>query len=234
VTATQGKVGRVVRSRVALTTALREAPAVDLGFLGVALSEDGWAGAPDLLRLLYALVGALRPRHVLEFGSGISTAVIASAAGELNDCSVTSIDHDPRFAAATGELLGDLSGTVSLQCVPLVARVRAGRLGPSYLVDNSLLASPRPADLILVDGPPQVLGGRDTMLPQALEHAQCGSIILFDDAVREGERSALTAWEAQLGNAVEVHRPTGFTRGLDALILIAPTTAQIRLAPKVG
>ena len=228
---TVATIDRVVRSREALLEALDAAPAVDLAFLPEAPSEDGWASAPDLLRLLHALVHALQPRHVLEFGSGVSTAVLAHAAAERGDCAVTSVDHDPRFFGATHERLGD-SSPVSLQLAPLVARVHAGRLGPSYLVDSSLFASSRPADLVLVDGPPQVLGGRSTMLPAALDYAQCGSIVLFDDADRDGERDALASWEKVLGAAVEVHRPAGFTRGLAAVILVAPRTAQIRLAPK--
>ena len=209
---TVASLDRVVRSREALHEALDAAPS-------------------DLLRLLPALVSTLQPRHVLEFGSGVSTAVLARAATELGDCAVTSVDHDPRFFGATHERLGD-SSPVSLQLAPLVARVQAGRLGPSYLVDSSLFASSRPADLVLVDGPPQVLGGRSTMLPAALDYAQCGSIVLFDDADRDGERDALASWEKVLGAAVEVHRPAGFTRGLAAVILVAPRTAQIRLAPK--
>lgn len=228
---TVASIDRVVRSREAVLEALDAAPSVDLSFLPEIPSDDGWASAPDLLRLLHALVQTLQPRHVLEFGSGVSTAVLAHAATELGDCAVTSVDHDPRFFAATNELLGD-SSAVSLQLAPLIARVHAGRLGPSYLIDSSLFASSRPADLVLVDGPPQVLGGRSTMLPVALEYAQCGSVLLFDDADRDGERDALASWEQVLGAAVEVHRPAGFTRGLAAVILVAPRTAQIRLAPK--
>ena len=209
---TVASLDRVVRSREALLEALDAAPS-------------------DLLRLLPALVSTLQPRHVLEFGSGVSTAVLARAATELGDCDVTSVDHDPQLIAATSELI-EPGCSVSLQLAPLVARVHAGRLGPSYLVDSSLFASSRPADLVLVDGPPQVLGGRSTMLPAALDYAQCGSIVLFDDADRDGERDALASWEKVLGAAVEVHRPAGFTRGLAAVILVAPRTAQIRLAPK--
>jgi predicted O-methyltransferase YrrM len=222
---------RVSRTRDALRVALDAAPAADLSFLPQPPDDDGWAGAPDLLRFLHALVLALHPRHVLEFGSGVSTAVLAHAAAALGDCAVTSVDHDPRFVNETSDLL-DPSGPVALQLAPLVARVHAGRLGPAYLVDSGLFASSRPADLVLVDGPPAVLGGRATMLPVALDYAQCGSIVLFDDAERDGERDALEAWECVLGDAVEVHRPAGFARGLAALILVAPRTAQIRLQPR--
>ena len=232
-TTTDGSLDRVVRAREALQDALRGADGVDLSFVEEPLDEHGWAGAPDLLRFLYALVRAVEPRHVLEFGSGVSTLVLAQAAAGLEGtCAITSVDHDPRFAAATAESLGAEAASVTLQCAPLVARVRAGVLAPCYLVDQGLLGSNRAADLVVVDGPPLVLGGRDGMLPQALEYAQCGSIIVFDDAGRDCERDAIARWEKRLGNAVEVHRPDGFARGLAAVILAAPTTAQIRLSPR--
>jgi predicted O-methyltransferase YrrM len=227
---TLASIDRVVRTREALLAALDDAPGVDLSFLPEAPRDDGWASAPDLLRLLHALVRALQPRHVLEFGSGVSTAVLAHAATEIGDCAVTSVDHDPRFFAQTTETVE--ADHVSLQLAPLAARVHAGLLGPSYLVDTALFASPRPADLVLVDGPPQVLGGRATMVPVALDYAQCGSVVLFDDADRDGERHSLESWQRILGEAVEVHRPSGFARGLAAMIVVAPRTAQIRLNPK--
>ena len=150
---TVASIDRVVGSRDALLEALDAAPSVDLSFLREVPADSGSASAPDLLRLLHALVSTLQPRHVLEFGSGVSTAVLAHAATELGNCAVTSVDHDPQFVAATSELIG-AGGPVSLQHAPLVARVHGGHLGPSYLVDSSLFASPRPADLVLVDGPP--------------------------------------------------------------------------------
>ena len=219
---------RVLRARDALEQALEVAPAVDLAAADVPPARDGWAAAPDLLRLLAALVETVQPRHVLEFGSGLSTLVLARAV-ENGECVLTSVDHDPRFVAETARLLHDRGQrAVALQLAPLVARVRGGRLGPAYLVDQAAFASARPADLIVVDGPPSVLGGRRCMLPQALEHAQCGSLVLFDDADRLGEREALTEWEELLGDALEVHRPGGFVRGLAAVILAAPEKARMR------
>jgi hypothetical protein len=226
------RVDRVGHAVSALDEALRTAPDVDLAWVGRPLAENAWEAAPDLLRLLFALVGTLRPKHVLEFGSGLSTVVLARAASTVPGCVVTSFDHDPAFAAATAGLLADHGDSVVLGCAPLVARVRAGELQPCYLVDDELLGSRRAPDLIVVDGPPAVLGGRRGMLPLALEYAQSGSIMLFDDADREPEARALAHWEDVLGDAVEVHRPQGFARGLAAVILVAPTVARIRLAPK--
>jgi predicted O-methyltransferase YrrM len=225
---------RAEHAAQSLDQAVREAPAVDLSWIAQPLVVDGWAAAPDLLQLLFALVRVARPRHVVEFGSGVSTLVLARAAARCGDCVVTSLDHDPKFAHATTELLasGADAHLVTVQCAPLVARVRAGELMPAYDVDNECLASPRPADVIFIDGPPAALGGRRGMIYQALEYAQSGSIILLDDAAREGEEAALAEWEHLLGDAIQAHRLEGFARGLVGVILVAPTTARIRMTPK--
>ena len=96
---------RVGRATAAFEQALREAPDVDLSWIDHPLRDDGWELAPDVLRLLWALVGSLRPQHVLEFGSGVSTLVLARASVHAGGGTVTSVDHDPAFALATAELL---------------------------------------------------------------------------------------------------------------------------------
>ena len=67
------------------------------------------------------------------------------------------------------------------------------------------------------------------MLYQALDYAQAGTIVLLDDADREGEREALAEWQRVLGDAVSIARPTGFARGLAVITLVAPTVADIRM-----
>ena len=224
---------RASRATSMLEEALRDAPAVDLSWIERPLGENGWELAPDLLRLLAALVARVKPRHIVEFGSGLSTLVFAYAAARSGECLISSIDHDPKFSRASLDALATAEGAdlVSLQFAPLVARVRGGGLHPSYQVDANKLACSSPADIILIDGPPGVLGGRMGMLYQALEYAQSGSIVLLDDAERDDEQKALAAWNLQLGDAVQIHRPAGFARGLAAMILAAPNTARIRMAP---
>jgi predicted O-methyltransferase YrrM len=221
---------------VAREDALRNATRVDLSWLRRPLTADGWEVAPDLLRLLDALVERLRPRHVVEFGSGVSTVVLARVAARVGGCRVTSLDHDPQFIRASAEALAGVDGEqcIALQLAPLVARSRAGRLGPEYLVDAARLASPLPAELVLIDGPPAVLGGRAGMLYQALDYVQAGSIVLLDDAARASECAALDAWHDRLGDAIRISRPEGFAKGLAAIVVAAPTTAQIRIAGTTG
>jgi predicted O-methyltransferase YrrM len=221
---------RVARAVEALDVALREAPAVDLEWLDESLADDSWALAPDALRLLAALVAELRPRHVVEFGSGASTVVLAYAAAYSGGSVISSVDHDPAYLARTAKLLQGQEGErlVSLQLAPLVARVRADELHPHYLLERAALASERPADLVLIDGPPAALGGRAGMLYQSLDLVQAGTVVLLDDAKREPERGAVARWAARLGDAVLIGRPSGYTRGLAAIVVAAPKTACLR------
>ena len=223
---------RVAHAAEALEDALQAAQTVDLSWLGRTLTDEGWELAADTLRLLTALVERLRPRHVIEFGSGVSTVVLARAAARCGGCRITSLDHDPRFVRASGQALEEAEGRelVELQLAPLVARSRAGTLGPEYLIDPLRLASKHAADLVLIDGPPDVLGGRIGMLYQALDHSQSGSIVLLDDAARRAERTALASWEERLGDAIRIQRLDGFAKGLAAIIVAAPAKAQIRIA----
>src|SRR5262249_48017177 len=70
----------------------------DLSWIGELTGDYEWKLAPDALRCVSALVTKLRPRHIVEFGSGLSTQVLArSAIGVGLSCAISSIDHDPTF-----------------------------------------------------------------------------------------------------------------------------------------
>ena len=205
--------------------ALADLSSIDMGsgLPGNHLSE--WSLSLEALRLLAHLVTRLSPRHILEFGSGVSTLTFAqTCAGLKNRCVISSVEHDPEFGAETLRKLSEagLEGRVSLQIAPLVGRMCGDGLLPTYLVENSTLATQRPADLILIDGPPSVLGGREGIVYQALDVARPGTLILLDDANRKAEQEALAAWQENLGNAIEVSMLPGLPRGMAAIIVCKP------------
>src|SRR4051812_34196994 len=154
-------------TRGALQAALAAAPAVDLSGIDPPVRAEPWALRPDAVALLVALVRELRPTHILELGSGVSTRAFAWAAEEAAiQCTVTSVDHDAEFLEVSRHALrapGD-GVTVEFEHAPVVLWQVAGRFLPVY----SLADRPRrPADLILIDGPPELLCGREGTLYQA-------------------------------------------------------------------
>ena len=66
---------------------------------------------PDTAHLLFRLVTQVRPRYILEFGSGISTVIMAKAA-KLFKGYVYSLEHQEEWLAKTQELC-KLSGAQS-------------------------------------------------------------------------------------------------------------------------
>ena len=57
------------------------------------LEIDGvWSILPDTAHFLYCLVQELQPKYILEFGSGVSTAVIAKSASSYGGY-VYSLEH---------------------------------------------------------------------------------------------------------------------------------------------
>src|SRR5258706_6271069 len=82
---------------------MREAAAVDLSWIVPPPTADGWTLAPDALRFVSLMVRKLRPQHILELGSGLSTRLLAREAAALGDgCVVSSVDHDPQYNWETG------------------------------------------------------------------------------------------------------------------------------------
>jgi predicted O-methyltransferase YrrM len=179
--------------------------------------DDSWALAADALQFLAELVRGLRPHHIVEFGSGRSTRMFLEASrGQVPVCRISSVDHDPDFCVAL-DTLPDRE-RVKLLLAPLVLRNFAGDLLACYRFTASDLIAPT-ADLVLIDGPPAALGGREGTLLNALALSRPGTIIVLDDAAREQEDAALRRLGDSYGDALQIEMPAGFKKGLGIVIV---------------
>lgn len=187
---------------------------------------SGWPLSQDALRFAMAAVRVLRPRHVVELGAGLSSRALArAAAGLAPACALSSVDHDPEFgAAAERDYRADPTPGVRarFQIAPVVVRDCGGDMLPVYAVRPGRLASRRPVDLALVDGPPEVLGGREGTLYQLMGLARPGTLVLLDDAARPQEQAAVARWQENLGDAIEAHQLEGFRKGMAAILIRRP------------
>jgi hypothetical protein len=208
----------------AIKRALAEAGTVDLSWISPPPAADGWTLAPDALRLVMKIVETLRPRHILELGSGLSTRVLSRAAGRLaEECVISSVDHDPQYNWATGGAKQEPGGArVEFHLAPLVVREFGGKLLGAYLIQPAKLAATRPVDLVVIDGPPVNLGGREGTLYQVMDFARAGTVVLLDDSTRPEERAAIKAWRDNLGDAISVEQLPGFGKGMAAVAIHKP------------
>jgi len=216
----------IENSRSSLKKALVGTADLDVSWVSKLYSDSDWPMAPDSLTFVVSLIANLKPKHILEFGSGISTYVMAKACTLLNlGCKITSIDHDPEFGEEIAKrYLTTLktSNQINFIFAPLVARSFGGKHLPSYYIKQEQAESVGPADLILIDGPPSYLGGREGILYQAMDYSTPGTIALLDDANRNEEKNIIHNWRDTLGNKVEINLLTELKKGLGAVIIHEP------------
>jgi predicted O-methyltransferase YrrM len=203
--------------------ALRDALAGQETDIAIPKSADGWGMAADTLGFLARLVPRLKPRHILEFGAGLSTQLLARAGAKLEPgCRLSSVDHDPEFGGIAAAKLKETSEPICrmrFQVAPLVSRDCGGKYLPVYHVQPSRLASRRPADMVVIDGPPTMLGGREGMLYQAMGYCRPGSVILLDDANRAEEQRAIARWKELLQDDAIFEMIPGIFKGLLSVVV---------------
>lgn len=129
--------------------------------------------------MLYEAVRRYRPRHVLEFGTGASTAFLALALQEnhVEDASLrgqlVSLESEPYYLASQLEIFpNQLRGFVDFIGTPLITRAYDGETGFAYRD-----VPRRPYEMIWVDGPaltPEVRFSGDVIdiLPHCAPHVR--------------------------------------------------------------
>jgi predicted O-methyltransferase YrrM len=161
----------------------------------------GWAASPDYLKELAEIVLATRPTLVVEASSGVSTLVTAYCLRRLGRGKVLSLEHDPKFAAATRATLAlhDLQEIATVVDAPLATVTLGGTAWRWY--DMAGLTIDEPIDILIVDGPPGTTQplARYPAVPVFHGRMHDGSIILADDVKREDEKQMISMWAREFG-----------------------------------
>ena len=138
------------------------------------------------------------------------------------NCRVTSFEHDPLFRDQLLEQLerAELQDVAKVHLAPLVMRKVGEQLLPVYHIDETVVIEP--AQIILIDGPPSKLGGRQGTLYLAMTWSEPGTVVLLDDAERDDESASLKSWKDEFGDVIEVSRPEGLSRGIASIVVNEP------------
>lgn len=142
------------------------------------------------LLFLRALAEALKPKVVVEFGSGLSTRLLADYVRQ--PLQVVSVENSEYFLQGTLRAIREKSKVIACHA-PLERYSHRGRwfltYSPSYLEKI-----PSPAELVLIDGP---LGffQREAPLHQVLPSLARPAVVLLDDSHRLYEQQTLARWK---------------------------------------
>ena len=151
----------------------------------------------ETLQFLGMLVLWKQPRHIFEFGSGLSTLFLSRLQQRLGPPSafpLMSIDHSQRYLGETRRALGG-SSDVHLVHAPLAVTECAGRVFTTYHPAYTReIPSDVRFDFVLIDGPPAYRYGREAPLYHLAPYLTQDALIVLDDANREPEQEALANW----------------------------------------
>lgn len=137
-----------------------------------------WELRQETLALLDARLDVLKPRRILEAGSGRSTAILSRHAETI------SLEHIPKYAEASRRLAPSAE-------VRLCQLRRFNTLGGSFRWYSTPM--PEGIDFALIDGPPLSIG-REAALFALWPHLSPGWEVWLDDADRPHEQECLEMW----------------------------------------
>lgn len=163
-----------------------------------------WAMSPDSLLLISEYIEKLRPRTIVECGSGSSTVTMALMLRRLGtDGKVISIENDADICAAVNERLAqdELSPWAVACHAPLVEKRYPGWDQVFRWYDLSRVPVPEAIDLLVVDGPhaKTCSNARYPAGPELLSRLSNGAVVFLDDADRPEEGRLPNLWQAHGG-----------------------------------
>ena len=180
----------------------------------------------EALRFLVDSLRSLGVEHLVEFGSGISTAYLAS---ELPGVTILSIEHNPHCYQNTAELLEDYASRnhVRLELRELCWQRHGLGLYQSYRPGDFF---PQ-VDAVIVDGPPGWTDrGREACLYQIFGALRMGGHVYLDDFGRPEEQQIVRNWLSSYPGVFR-SRKVAVGHGLCALEKVGNARRARRLQP---
>lgn len=176
----------------------------------------------DTLRFLGMLVCWKRPRHIFEFGSGLSTLFLARLQRKLGAQdypALMSIDHSSRSLATIRKSIGP-DHNVLLLHAPLAVTGVGGRVFTTYHQEytRNIERGVR-FDLVLIGGPPVYRYGREAPLYHLAPYLSGDALIILDNAHRAREQEALRNWRETWPGCSVAELSPGREQGLVVLSL---------------
>jgi hypothetical protein len=155
--------------------------------------RSDWSISRILAIELAAYLERVRPKRILEVGSGFSTAVLAAYAVG-HDAEVVTLEHQREFHKHTRRGLAKLGldGPVDLK----LADLRPQRFGGHRWYQWYEVSLEKEFDFVFVDGPPKEMGRRGVFYA-IREHLTPGWQIWLDDGLRRHEHQCIKLWEQE-------------------------------------
>jgi predicted O-methyltransferase YrrM len=168
-----------------------------LGFRYPVSFESGWTLSPDVALSLAEHIARLRPRVVVECGSGTSTVVMASCLRAIGAGRVVALEDVPALAERAAALLAlhGVADHATIVHAPIVRQDVGGETWDWYRCEEALRGIDA-IDLLVVDGPSTVRDplARYPALALLADRLAPRAVVILDDGKRAGERAVAARW----------------------------------------
>jgi O-antigen/teichoic acid export membrane protein/predicted O-methyltransferase YrrM len=157
----------------------------------------GWAISPDFASIAMSLIYEVKPRCIVEAGSGVSTIITAYCLKELGAGRIIALEQDESFAAITRENIHrhGLEQYASVRYAPL-KKVEIDNKDWLWY-DIQQLTDVSSVDMVVIDGPPGNIQkwARYPALPILYSRLSQNAVIVMDDCFRHDEKETIRAWQ---------------------------------------
>ena len=158
-----------------------------------------WALDQKTIEFLWATLFDKRPEVIIESGSGISTVILATYASRI---AVDKVHSSPLIVSLEQDRQENLKTLSRLQSHGLDAFVKILHApldeDSNYVIESETISRAtdgRLADWLFIDGPSGPVGCRVSTLPLLAPYCKQEARWYLDDALRDGEMSAISSWE---------------------------------------
>lgn len=165
---------------------------------------------PDLARQVCNEVVINRRENILEFGSGVMTAILVALARNLDlPLQIRSVDQDADWLETVERMVGD-PGPASIELIHAPLVDYQGEITPPAPLrwyDMAGVAVPdRSVELAIVDGPAETAWSRWGALPYLEPRLAERCAFVLDDIHLSGINQIAKDWRKQLGGEFAVDR----------------------------
>ena len=156
----------------------------------------GWAVSPDFASIVIALIHDIKPRIIVEAGSGTSSLLAGYTLKQEGGGLIVSLEQEKLFADITRADVArhGLEEFVSVRYAPLKKVMIGSHAWLWY--DLDAIKDLTSIDMVIVDGPPGNIQrlARYPALPLLADRLSERAVIVLDDFFRQQEREILVRW----------------------------------------
>lgn len=184
----------------------------------------GWRLEEDTCKFIGKYCEIYKPEVVVEFGTGLSTLILAQEVLKGNVKTIWSIDHQkifPGHPKAIVEQNKAMSSHVHFDWFPIKMKVYEGKVFQFYDIPDGFFKRMGHIDLVIIDGPPYYFDSREAALYAVYEQLSKKSLVLLDDANRKNrEQKYIKQWKHHYGKNIQCEIFVDeFCKGLACLCL---------------